>query len=118
GGLSEAEWRPCPRLAWGQALRGIASACIDTSDGVIPAVDQLARVNDVAVHVETPQTHWLDPHAAAIAEKAAIPRAVFLAGPHGELELVFTVPPERLAELERVAGQLSWTPLRVGTIAA
>jgi thiamine-monophosphate kinase len=98
-GTSVRDFHPPCRLAQGQALRGIASACIDTSDGLIAAVDQLARLNQVGINLDQDLANLLAPPANEMRHKLGIGAFPFLAGIHGEFELVFAVPPDRLTAL-------------------
>ena len=43
---------PVPRLALGQALRGVASAALDISDGLIADLDHLARASGVGIAID------------------------------------------------------------------
>lgn len=43
---------PQPRLALGRALRGVASAALDVSDGLVADLGHLARVSGVAVSID------------------------------------------------------------------
>ena len=44
--------RPTPRLALGQALRGIATSCIDVSDGLLADLGHVCRVSTVGARVD------------------------------------------------------------------
>jgi len=46
--------RPTPRIAAGVVLRGIASACIDVSDGLLADVGHLAYQSGVAIDISAP----------------------------------------------------------------
>jgi hypothetical protein len=39
-----------------------------------------------------------------------------LAGPHGEFELVFTVPDARCAALDAAAAAIGWAPIELGVV--
>ncbi|HQR21755.1 MAG TPA: AIR synthase related protein [Burkholderiaceae bacterium] len=116
GGVREDEYRPVPRLREGRALRGVASCCMDTSDGFLATIDQLARINEVGFRVTAPSAALLHPLAAQLSAAAGLPAFPFLASYHGEFELVFTVPPGRIDALDSRARDLGWKPLRVGVI--
>jgi thiamine monophosphate kinase len=58
----------------------------------------------------------LHPLAAGLSAATHLPAFPFLASYHGEFELVFTVPPVHIAELERRASEAGWQPLRVGIV--
>jgi len=44
--------RPTPRLALGRALAGIATACMDVSDGLLIDADRLARASGVRLAID------------------------------------------------------------------
>ena len=44
----------CTRLREGELLRGVASCCMDTSDGFVATIDQLARINEVGFRITAP----------------------------------------------------------------
>lgn len=100
-GFDEDAYRPRVTLAAGRTLRGLASACMDTSDGLVATLDQLARLNGLALRVERPLAGLLCPAAREVATAVGLPPFCLLAGLHGEFELVFSVPEERLPLLER-----------------
>ena len=112
--FGERDYLPPVRIREGQALRGMATACIDTSDGLIAALDQLARLNEVAVEVDRPLEELLGPRVDAVRRALALPAFPFLAGQHGEFELVFGVPPPRLPDLMRAAATFGWRPVSLG----
>jgi thiamine-monophosphate kinase len=114
----EADWQPQQRITEGKALRGIASACMDTSDGLVAILDQLVRLNEVAIRIDVPLDSLLDARSAALQRALQLSALPFLAAPHGEFELVFSVPESRLGALESVARAIDWQPLRLGRVEA
>ena len=116
--LPESALAPPPRIAHGVALRRVASAAMDTSDGLVATLDQLARLNGVALHVTRPPEELLDPLALATARRLGLPPLALLAATQGEQELVFAVPPAHLSALDAVAARLSWTPVPLGRAGA
>jgi thiamine-monophosphate kinase len=111
-------FRPTARLREGALLRDVASACMDTSDGAIATMDELMTRNGVGLRIESPVERWTDPAAGAVAHAAGIPPWLLHAGPHGEFELLFTVPADRVSQLGDVAGTIGWRPIRLGTVTA
>jgi thiamine-monophosphate kinase len=105
GGFGEADYRPRVTLPFGRALRGVASACMDTSDGLVATLDQLARLNGLALRIERPLAELLGPEARRAAQDLGLPPFALLAGQHGEFELVFSVPEASLPRLERTGLQ-------------
>lgn len=87
---------PAPRVALGQQLRGIASACIDVSDGLAADAGKLAAASGCAVVIEVDRL----PLSAALRAQAGTAGAARLALTGGDdYELCFTVPPARAGEL-------------------
>ncbi|GAB3367592.1 MULTISPECIES: thiamine-phosphate kinase [Giesbergeria] len=113
---------PTPRVALGQALRGIASAALDVSDGLLGDLGHLLRASGVGACVDTSCTSAL---LAAQAQarlcgqplKTELVRQCTLAG-GDDYELLFTAAAsQRPAVL--AAAQASTTPItRIGTIEA
>lgn len=102
---------PEPRLALGWALRrrGLATACMDLSDGLSSDLAKLCEASSVSAEIEVDA---LPMHPLALARGA---RSTSL-GLHGgeDYELLFTVRPE--ARLPRSMAGVSIT--RIGTIVA
>lgn len=111
-------FQPPVRSRAGVALRGMATACIDSSDGLVAAVDQLARLNGVAIRIAEPIHRLLHPAAHAIARSSGLPAFPFLAGHHGEFELIFTVPAGSASAIAAVAKRGGFRPLRLGRVEA
>jgi thiamine-monophosphate kinase len=112
----EASYRPQARLSAGQALRGRATACMDTSDGVLTTLDQLARLNGRGFEVDCDWPTILAGPVLALCEHTRTPAWMMLAGPHGEFELVFTVPAPRVGAFATDAAGLGLRPIRIGTV--
>jgi thiamine-monophosphate kinase len=117
-GYGEGDFRPMPRLREGRRLGGVASACMDTSDGLIATLDQIARLNGVAIRITRPAEDLLEPGAAGVRARLGLPAFAFLAGHHGEFELVFTVAQDRWDGLVRGAARDGWEPLAIGQVVA
>jgi thiamine-monophosphate kinase len=109
-------FRPVARLQEGVSLRPSASVCMDTSDGLFAALDQLGRLNNCGFHLEKGWDSHIAPGALHIAGIAGVSPWMLLAGPHGEFELVFTVPPHKIPAMQNAAEQAHWTPLRLGVV--
>lgn len=106
--------RPQPKLAEGRTLRGLASAAIDVSDGLVQDLGHLLAASGVGAVLELERLP-LDPGAAAAGPDAGMQLA--LSG-GDDYQLCFTVPDERAAELESLAAGWREPPLRIGTIRA
>lgn len=113
---------PTPRVALGLALRGLASAAIDLSDGLAGDVQHLLGGSGVGASVNTAAAldllaarrhdEW---QATSLSEAAAL-CAVLSGG--DDYELAFTAPMKNRASIE-VAALASGTPVsRIGQIEA
>jgi thiamine-monophosphate kinase len=109
-------YRPLARLKEGELLRGFASACMDTSDGFLATLDQLMRLNGTGFDVSTPPDQTVHKAALDLACSSGIPSWLMLCGPHGEFELVFTIPPQRDDEFLKAARSICWAPLYLGRV--
>jgi thiamine-monophosphate kinase len=112
--VSHLRYQPTPRLQEGRTLRSFATACMDTSDGALAAIDQLMRVNDVGFDIDLSEA--VHPAARDLATVLGLPSWMMLAGLHGEFELLFTVPPGAVEELLDAAECRGWTPVRLGRV--
>ncbi|MFH1501821.1 MAG: thiamine-phosphate kinase [Candidatus Eisenbacteria bacterium] len=115
----EERYRPSARLPFGRALRGLATGCMDTSDGVLATLDQLMRLNGLGFEVDCDWTSVLAPAVLDLCDAAETPYWMMLGGPHGEFELAFTMPESRLGELEARLDALDPAqspPVRIGRV--
>lgn len=105
---------PSPRVALGQALRGLASACIDVSDGLYVDAARLLEASGCAAQID----------AACVPLSEALRRsrahdALELALSGGEdYELCFSAAPARAAAIEQAARRLGERVSRIGTLHA
>ena len=108
--------RPEPRVALGLALRGLASAAIDVSDGLLADLGHILECSDVAVEIEQA---WLPRAALAAAPKGAEALAwdCLLAG-GDDYELIFTAEPAQEAAIRALGERLGLAIAPIGTIAA
>ena len=106
---------PTPRVALGLKLRGIASSCIDVSDGLLGDAAKLAAAGGCGVEIAWEQL----PISPALAATCGEERAHELALTGGDdYELCFTVPPSRVMDLEHVAPMAVWGWHRIGELTA
>ncbi len=81
--------RPEPRVAFGERLRGVASACIDVSDGLAADLGRLAAASGVGATLRARELPLSRALYALAGEQRA--RELALAG-GDDYELLFTVP--------------------------
>jgi thiamine-monophosphate kinase len=108
--------RPQPRIALGLALRGIANAAIDISDGLVGDVGHILQRSHVGARIELAAI----PRSAVIAAiVAGAERAVglqcLLAG-GDDYELLFTAPRTAAQQIEAIAAVLQLPLTRIGSI--
>ncbi len=99
--------RPQPRLALGQSLRGLASSCIDVSDGLMADLGHVAAQSSVRMEVELERVP-LSPLADLIGG------AVGAVTAGDDYELAFTARPEDENRLLAAAAGVAVT--RIGTV--
>ena len=89
--------RPEPRLGLGVALRGVAGAAIDVSDGLCQDLGHVLSASGAGARVDAS----LVPLSLALLDVAGDTTARALALSAGDdYELLFTVPPERVGRLD------------------
>ncbi|MDI3261585.1 MAG: thiamine-phosphate kinase [Fulvimonas sp.] len=105
--------RPQPRIAAGLALRGLASACIDVSDGLLADLAHVCAASGVGAEIDV--VHL--PRSSALLDlfDDAAARDFALAG-GDDYELCFTVPEPRMAEAEASLARLGCGATRIGCI--
>jgi len=109
---------PEPRVALGIALRGIASAAIDVSDGLTGDLGHILARSRVGARVELDAL----PRSSALASKLAgterrLALDCILAG-GDDYELLFTAPPKAASLVDAIAAKLALRLTRIGSIAA
>jgi len=107
---------PVARMREGRVIRGRASACMDTSDGVLHTLDTLMRLNGVRFILDSDWPKILHPEVLKVCRARGIPPWLSLASVHGEFELCFTVAPQKEEALLRAANEAGWSPIRVGEV--
>ncbi len=101
---------PQPRVALGVALRGIATAAIDVSDGLLGDLSHVLRRSQVGASIDVDAV----PRSAELSElPLAWQRLCTLAG-GDDYELVFTAPAERAAAVQQAARQAGVAVTRIG----
>ncbi|MBR7799135.1 thiamine-phosphate kinase [Undibacterium fentianense] len=105
---------PAPRIELGMALRGIAHAALDISDGLVGDLNHILTSSQVGASLDV---DTLPAGPILTQQTQEIQRQFCLAG-GDDYELCFTAPPE-LREAVLEAGRRSQTPVtRVGKILA
>jgi thiamine-monophosphate kinase len=106
--------RPQPRIALGVALRGLATAAIDISDGLLADLGHILERSALAADIAFERL----PHAAFDAcADAALAQQCLLAG-GDDYELAFSAPPARCGQIEALGVRLGLSLTRIGSLRA
>ena len=104
---------PTPRVEFGIAARGLASAAMDLSDGLAGDLPKLAAASGVGAQVDVDRL----PLSRALKSAASAERARDLAlGAGDDYELLMAVPPGRFDALAAAAGELNLTLTPIGEL--
>ncbi len=107
---------PASRIREGRVVRSYASSCIDTSDGLIPAIAALMHLNPVGFSITADWIDFVHEDARRLISELQLPPWFFFAGPHGDFELLFSVAPGRVDDLMKSARRIDWRPVALGTV--
>ncbi len=116
----QAEWlqrrlnRPAPRVEQGIALRELASAAIDISDGLLADLGHILQASGAGARLELDRIPRSESYlaCAAILED---PYRLALAG-GDDYELCFTIPAGKKPALEQLIAQRNWPCCCIGII--
>jgi thiamine-monophosphate kinase len=105
--------RPLPRVALGIHLRGVASAMLDVSDGVLGDLAHILERSDVGAIIEETALP-LEPLLAACKRTEAATEALLSGG--DDYELLFTAPRDARGQVEAIGRHLELPLHRIGRI--
>ena len=104
---------PTPRLSAGAALRGQASACIDISDGLLADLNHICVASDVGAEIDAallPRSSAL----MALYDEASAMQFALSGG--DDYELCFSVPAQRVADVQADLSRLGCGVTKIGRI--
>jgi thiamine-monophosphate kinase len=107
------EW-PQPRVALGQALRGVAHAAIDLSDGLSGDLGHVLARSRVGAEIDfaaLPRSRMLAAQSEAVQQRC-------LLGGGDDYELLFSAPVSARASVQRAADASSVAVTRIGSVQA
>lgn len=104
---------PEPRIALGLALRGVASAMLDVSDGLIGDLNHILERSGCGAEIDASLLP-LAPLLAAGADEPLARRALLAGG--DDYELLFSAPPSMQTTLAALSTQLQLPLTRIGHI--
>jgi thiamine-monophosphate kinase len=108
--------RPAPRVALGERLRGIATAAIDVSDGLVGDLGHVLDASSASAVIELaalPHSEILERRLAGTTRALAL--ECLLAG-GDDYELCFTAPAERAGAVAALARELDLKLTQIGAI--
>jgi len=104
---------PTPRCEVGLALRGLASACIDVSDGLGGDLEKLCVASGCGAEIEAAALPVSESLVAAVGREVA--REYALTGGE-DFELLFTVPQARLGAMNNAVAMGLGPVTRIGSL--
>lgn len=105
---------PEPRLALGQALRGLASAAADVSDGLVADLGHICAASRVAAEIHFGDVPLAAPVLAMVRAEPDLARLILAGG--DDYELVFTAPAEAESAIREAASGARTSVTRIGRI--
>jgi len=107
--------RPTPRVRAGRALVGLASACVDVSDGLLADLGHICARSGVGARVKVCAL----PASGALSDAFdAESRTALQAGGGDDYELCFTADPSHRERIASLASRLDLRITRIGHLAA
>jgi thiamine-monophosphate kinase len=103
---------PEPRLALGQALRGVARAAMDVSDGLVQDLGHLCRAAGCGADITAAALPLSAAASAALARDAALLPLLLTGG--DDYELLFAAAPEDAAAVQAASATAGVAVTRLG----
>jgi thiamine-monophosphate kinase len=111
--LVAAYYRPHAQITLGRALLGVASSCIDLSDGLIQDITHIMKQSDVGADINVDEI----PMSNALVKTFGKPAALSLALAGGDdYQLCFTAAPDQHQTINEIAKQLGIPLAKIGKI--
>ena len=104
--------RPTPRCALGMALRGIAHAAIDVSDGLLGDLGHLLARSQLGAEIDAASL----PAGSALSEQPADKQTDYMLNGGDDYELCFTAPPEQRDAVLSAAASANTSVTRIGRL--
>ncbi|MCH8958248.1 MAG: thiamine-phosphate kinase [Proteobacteria bacterium] len=110
-GLAARFWRPAAQLALGKALRKLASAAIDISDGLVRDLAHVLRASRLGAKLQLEDLPLCETLRKFADREQTVKMA---AGAGDDYQLCFTIADDKQQELERLASELDIRLTRIG----
>jgi thiamine-monophosphate kinase len=104
--------RPTPRCALGMALRGIAHAAIDVSDGLLGDLGHLLARSQLGAEIDAASL----PAGPALSQQPADRQTDYMLNGGDDYELCFTAPPEQRDAVLSAAASVNTSVTRIGRL--
>tara|TARA_B100000676_G_C17994527_1_gene796965 strand:- start:285 stop:1265 length:981 start_codon:yes stop_codon:yes gene_type:complete len=114
--LKERYLLPRPRTALGLALRGLASSCIDVSDGLIADLNHVCEASGVSAVVNLECIPISEPAKALLSDDPKLIRSILGGG--DDYELLFTAPSAAHDAVRQIADTCEESVTRIGEMSA
>ncbi|MCA8928855.1 MAG: thiamine-phosphate kinase [Alphaproteobacteria bacterium] len=116
-GAAEAKFRlPQPRVAFGLALAGVATASADVSDGLVADLGHIAEASGLGAAIEADAVPLSAAGRAAVAHDPAWLARLLSGG--DDYEIVFTAPPAAEAAIRTAGAASGLAVTRIGSMTA
>jgi thiamine-monophosphate kinase len=106
---------PVPRVALGQSLLGVASACLDISDGLVGDLGHIFKQSNLSIEINAELIPLSAAYRCFIDNGGNLDLAL---NGGDDYELAFTAHRNRRGEIANIADQQHITLTRVGTVVA
>ena len=107
--------RPTPRVDAGRALVGIATACVDVSDGLLADLGHIASRSGVGAQVDVDALPASETLRGTFDAQA---RIALQAGGGDDYELCFTAPADARSTIDALSSKLGLRITRIGRVVA
>jgi thiamine-monophosphate kinase len=108
--------RPTPRLALGRALRGVAHAAADLSDGLLSDLGHILKASGVGATLDLDQLLACEALTPDLRQQPSPQQLTCLLSGGDDYELVFTAPAHRRGAVQQAAQQAGTPVHRIGHI--
>ncbi|MAN80894.1 MAG: thiamine-phosphate kinase [Magnetovibrio sp.] len=108
--------RPQPRTTLGPRLVGIATSCIDVSDGLAADVGHITKTSGLGAEISVRDLPLSDAARSALTDDPGLLQTLVTGG--DDYELAFTAPPSAAGTIAAAAGESGVPVTRIGTMTA
>lgn len=108
--------RPQPRIALGEALRGIATSCIDVSDGLFADLQHVLSASGVGACLALASIPVSEAIAGLFPDRSEREKRLLACNAGDDYELCFTVPESKRESIEVLAAEQELQLSRIGKV--